>query len=135
MTATPDSENDDQRNAAAVRTSERGTNEARAKRQRQDERNARANDREPADFAALVTGEEFAGLGAGEKHQQQQTQPIDKGQNAGLMFAGLHQSCNDGQAPEQGRTEHYTGTDFADDFGLAQPDEQVAQHLCQAYEK
>ena len=44
----------------------------------QEERQASADDRQPADLAALLAGEELTGFGARQKHEQQQSEPVDE---------------------------------------------------------
>ena len=42
------------------------------------ERQAGADDDEPADFAPFFAAEQVLRLGAGQKHQQQQAKPVDE---------------------------------------------------------
>jgi hypothetical protein len=51
------------------------------------------------------------------------------------VIGGLHEVRNRWLAAEQGWTENDSGEDFADNFGLAQPDEEISQGLREANQK
>jgi hypothetical protein len=72
---------------------------------------------------------------SGQKHQQQQAEPVHKVQNALLMLCGLHESGCEREPAEDGRAEHNPSQDFADNPGLSQFYKKIAQQLCQPDQK
>src|SRR5438132_22268 len=65
----PDGENDDQRNAIAARTGERGANKPWTQHKPKDEWYARTHDGQPTHFAALFASEQLAGFRPRQEHQ------------------------------------------------------------------
>ena len=127
----PDRENDDQRDTVAVGAGERGADEPGTECQSKDKRYSRTHDGQPTHFAALFTGKQLAGLGAGKEHQQEQTEPVNEIQNICLLPDGLPQARRPGQSANQRGTQHHAGEDLAHHLRLPQSDEKVAEELCQ----
>src|SRR5260370_17478899 len=78
-------ENNDQGDSAAVRPRQRRACEPRPQPKREEKRYPRPHGCQPTYLATLLPAEEFASFCARQKHQQQESQPVNKIQNPCLM--------------------------------------------------
>ena len=132
VTATPTASTMIKRQAIAIRPSQRRPDQTGTQQQCQQEGQASADDRQPADLAAFLAGKELTGFGAREEHEQQQSQPVDEIQD--VCPAGLppwSRCSHRWQPAQQRRAEHDSCEDLAYNLRLPQLDEKVAQQLRQ----
>ena len=125
-----DCENDNKRNAVAVRSGKGRRDEAWTQDEAENEWNAGTHNREPSDFAALFACEEVLCFCARKKHEQEQAEPVDEIQGAGVVQGGLDNPGGVQTAKERG-AEDDTGQDLSDNPGLAQLHKRVAEDLGQ----
>ncbi len=128
-------QNDDQRNAVAVRTGQRRPDQPRAEGQPQQKGKSGAHNRQPAHFAALFAAEQLLRFRPGEKHQQQQSEPVHKIENVSLVLGAIHDVRNARQPAQQRRPQHDAGQYLADHLRLPQLDEQIAQQLGEPHQQ
>ncbi|OIN34659.1 hypothetical protein A3649_04290 [Mycobacterium ulcerans] len=65
----------------------------------------------------MSPGEQLLHLGAGQKHQQQQAKPVDKGQDVAAVFDGVDDVLHEWQASQQCRPQHDAGQNLSHYLG------------------
>ena len=128
-------QNDDQREAVAVRARQRRMDQPRSERKRQKKRDAGSDHDQPAHFAAFFAAEQLARFRARKKHQQQQAEPINKAQDVPLMLGRVRKPRGEGKPAQQRGAEHDSGKNLANHSRLAQLDEKIAQQLSRRDQK
>jgi hypothetical protein len=124
-----DRQDDDHRKAIGVRPCQRGSDQPRSESESQDEWNAGTHHGQQTDLAPFFAGEELLCFGAGEKHQQQQAEPVHEIKYVCLMVGSLDDPAGCRNSSDYRRTEHNSGQNLADDLRLPQFGEEVAQEL------
>jgi hypothetical protein len=71
-------------------------------------------------------------LGAGQKHEKQQTQPVKEVQEVSLVSNAVKQMLNLRNPPEHGRSQNYSGKNLSDYLWLAKPHKDVAKEMRQS---
>jgi hypothetical protein len=69
------------------------------------------------------------GFRAGQKHQEQQAEPVNKVEDISLMLRAIDQVREERQTAEQCRAENDAGQNFADNFRLPQLNEQIPEQV------